>query len=63
VTYTRSPASLRRRTADTGTITMKIDFVRTAALGGLLGLLAGIAVTAAPMGVQDTTAKIDNFTF
>jgi hypothetical protein len=26
-------------------------------------LLAGIAVTAAPMGVQDTTAKIDNFTF
>jgi plastocyanin len=42
---------------------MKIDFVRSAMLGGLLGLLAGIAVTAAPIGAQDSAVKMDNFTF
>jgi amicyanin len=42
---------------------MKTDFVRSAVLGGLLGLLAGVAVMAAPPGAQDTEVKIDNFTF
>jgi plastocyanin len=35
--------------------------VRSAVLGGLLGLLAGAAVMAAPAGVEDV--KIDNFIF
>ena len=42
---------------------MKQDFVRSAVFGGLLGLLAGVAVMAAPAGAQDTVVKIDNFTF
>jgi plastocyanin len=42
---------------------MKRDFARSAVLGGLLGLLAGFAVMAAPAGVGDTEAKIENFTF
>ena len=42
---------------------MKRDLVRSAVLGGLLGLLAGAAVMAAPLGAQDTELKIDNFTF
>ena len=42
---------------------MKPDLVRSAVLGGLLGLLAGAAVMAAPLGAQDTELKIDNFTF
>ena len=41
---------------------MKKDSVRTAVLGGLLGLLAGVAVMAAPIG-EETVVKIDNFTF
>jgi plastocyanin len=41
----------------------KRDFVRSAVLGGLLGLLAGVAVMAAPAGAGDTGAKIENFTF
>ena len=40
---------------------LKQDFVRSAVLGGLLGLLAGVAVMAAP--AADTAVKIDNFTF
>jgi amicyanin len=39
------------------------DFVRSAVLGGLAGLLAGVAVMAAPGGPEDTAAKIENFTF
>ena len=42
---------------------MKRDLVRSAVFGGLLGLLAGAAVMAAPVGAQDTEVKIDNFTF
>jgi plastocyanin len=42
---------------------MKQDFVRSAVLGGLLGLLAGVAVMAAPAGAEDTAVKIENFTF
>src|ERR1700688_1683345 len=42
---------------------MKRDFARSAVLGGLLGLLAGVAVMAAPAGAEDTAVKIDNFTF
>jgi len=42
---------------------MKHDLVRSAVLGGLLGVLAGVAVMAAPAGPQDTAVKIDNFTF
>jgi plastocyanin len=42
---------------------MKRDFVRSAVLGGLLGLLAGAAVLAAPAGAEDVSVKIDNFTF
>jgi amicyanin len=42
---------------------MKRDVVRCAALGGLLGLLAGGAVMAAPVGAEDTAVKIENFTF
>ena len=41
---------------------LKQDFVRSAVLGGLLGVLAGAAVMAAPAGV-DEAVKIDNFTF
>ena len=41
----------------------KRDFVRSAVFGGLLGLLAGAAVMAAPAGGADTAVKIDNFTF
>jgi plastocyanin len=48
--------------ADAGTKIMTKDFVRIAALGGLLGLLAGVAVMAAPIGAE-TAVKIDNFTF
>jgi amicyanin len=39
------------------------DFVRSAVLGGLVGLLAGFAVMAAPTEPEDTAAKIENFTF
>jgi len=42
---------------------MKQNLVRSAVLGGLLGVLAGVAVMAAPAGGQDTAVKIDNFTF
>jgi amicyanin len=42
---------------------MKRDLVRSAVLGGLLGLAAGVAVMAAPAGAEDTEVKIDNFTF
>ena len=42
---------------------MKQDFVRSVLLGGLLGLLAGVAVMAAPAGAEDSAVKIDNFTF
>ena len=42
---------------------MKRDFVRSAVFGCLLGLLAGIAVMAAPAGAEDTAVKIENFTF
>jgi amicyanin len=52
---------------------MKKDFVHTAVLGGLLGLLAGVAAMAAPIGAtligatltgaEETAVKIDNFTF
>jgi plastocyanin len=42
---------------------MKQDLVRSALLGGLLGLLAGVAVKAAPAGAEDTAVKIENFTF
>jgi plastocyanin len=42
---------------------IKQDFVRSAVLGGLLGLLAGVAVVAAPAGAEDMAVKIDNFTF
>jgi plastocyanin len=34
-----------------------------AVFGGLLGLLAGAAVMAAPAGAEDIAAKIENFTF
>jgi plastocyanin len=44
-----------------GCISLTQDFVRTAVFGGLLGLLAGAAVMAAP--AADTAVKIDNFTF
>jgi plastocyanin len=40
---------------------VKQDFVRSAALGALLGLLAGAAVMAAP--ARDAAAKIENFAF
>jgi plastocyanin len=42
---------------------MKQDLVRSAVLGGLLGLLAGVAVMAAPAGAEDAVVKIENFTF
>jgi len=42
---------------------MKQDFVLSAVLGSLLGLLAGVAVMAAPAGAQDAAVKIENFTF
>ena len=42
-------------------MSLKQDFMRSAVLGGLLGLLAGVAVMAAP--AADTAVKIDNFTF
>jgi plastocyanin len=42
-------------------MTLKQDLVRSAAFGGLLGLLTGAAVMAAP--AADTAVKIDNFTF
>jgi plastocyanin len=42
---------------------MKRDFVRSALLGGLLGMLAGVAVMAAPAGTEDAAVSIDNFTF
>jgi plastocyanin len=42
---------------------MKQDLMRSAMLGGLLGLLAGAAVLAAPAGAEDVSVKIDNFTF
>jgi plastocyanin len=42
---------------------IKQSFVRSAVLGGLLGLLAGVAVMAAPAGAEDMAVKIDNFTF
>jgi plastocyanin len=42
---------------------MKQGFVRGAMSGGLLGLLAGVAVMAAPAGLEDIAAKIKNFNF
>ena len=42
---------------------IKQSFVRAAVLGGLLGLLAGAAVMAAPVRAEDTALKIENFTF
>jgi plastocyanin len=42
---------------------MKQDLVRGAVLGNLLGLLAGVAVKAAPAGAEDTAVKIENITF
>jgi plastocyanin len=42
---------------------MKQDLVRSAVLGGLLGLLAGVAVMAAPAGAEDAVVKSENFTF
>jgi plastocyanin len=39
------------------------NFARSAVLGGLLGLLAAVAVMAAPAGAEDVAVKIDNFTF
>jgi plastocyanin len=42
---------------------MNRDFMRSAVLGGLVGLLAGVAVMAAPAEPEDTGAKIENFTF
>jgi plastocyanin len=42
---------------------MEQDVVRSAVLGGLLGLLAGVAVMAAPAAAEDTAVKIENFTF
>lgn len=42
---------------------VKQDFARSAALGALLGLLAGAAVMAAPARAEDTAAKIENFAF
>jgi plastocyanin len=54
---------MRRCKADTGTMMIKQDFVRSVVLGGLLGLLAGVAVMAAPAGAEDSVVKIDNFTF
>jgi plastocyanin len=42
---------------------MKQDFVHSAVFGCLLGLLAGVAVMAAPGGAEDTAVKIENFTF
>ena len=42
---------------------MKQGFVRSAVSGGLLGLLAGVAVMAAPAGAEDMAVKIKNFNF
>jgi amicyanin len=42
---------------------IKQDFARSAALGALLGLLAGAAMTAAPARAEDTAAKIENLAF
>jgi plastocyanin len=42
---------------------MKQGFVRGAVSGGLLGLLAGVAVMAAPAGLEDIAAKIKNLNF
>ena len=42
---------------------MKQDFVRCAVFGGLLGLLAGVAVMAAPAGADDMAVTIRNFNF
>jgi plastocyanin len=42
---------------------MKQEIARSAVLGVVLGLLAGVAVMAAPAGAQDTPVMIDNFTF
>jgi plastocyanin len=42
---------------------IKQDFVRSAMLGCLLGLLASVGVVAAPAGAEDMAVKIDNFTF
>jgi plastocyanin len=53
---------LRSRRKWRGCMTLKQDFVRSALFGGVLGLLAGAAVMAAPAGVEEAV-KIDNFTF
>jgi amicyanin len=42
---------------------MKKSIVRGALLGGVVGLLAGFVVMAAPAGARDAQVKIDNFTF
>jgi len=44
-------------------MTPRPDFVRSAVFGGLLGLLAGAAVMAAPGPSAYMAVKIDNFTF
>ena len=43
-------------------VTPKQDFVRSAVFGGLLGLLTGAAVMAAPAGAEDKAVEIHNFT-
>jgi plastocyanin len=42
---------------------MSLDYLRCAAFGGVMGLLAGAAVMAAPSGGENLEVKIDNFTF
>jgi amicyanin len=42
---------------------MKLDYLRCVAFGGVLGLLAGAAVMAAPPAAENQEVKIDNFTF
>jgi plastocyanin len=42
---------------------MKRAILLSAVLGGMLGLLAGVAVPAAPAAPEGTEVKIDNFTF
>jgi plastocyanin len=42
---------------------MKRTILLSAVLGGMLGLLAGVAVPAAPVTPKDAEVKIDNFTF
>jgi plastocyanin len=55
----RERSSRRKRLES---MTLRRGFVRSAVLGGLLGLLGGAAVMAAPAAVQESV-KINNFTF